>query len=336
MTDFQVKIESNGKQFQVSQGESILDAALRQNIVLPYGCRSGSCGSCRVTLLAGDIDYPQGLPPALTTEAGACLTCQAHPLSDLTIRAEVLETAAQIEVRALPVKLERMVQMGHDVMGLFLRLPESQRLQFLAGQYLDIILPNGHRRSFSIANPPHDDACLELHVRYVSGGEFTENVFSSLREKSVLRIEAPLGTFVLREESQRPWLFVGGGTGFAPLKAMLEHAFYSDEKRPMILYWGVRSMRDLYLPELPQSWAAAHSNFRFVPVLSEPDADWTGKKGFVHEAVIADIDAIADYDVYMAGPPVMVESCAKAFEERGLSRDHMFSDIFEYAAAKGR
>ena len=336
MTDFQVSIESSSAHFSVSPGESILDAALRQHVLLPYGCRSGSCGSCQVTLLSGEVVYPDGIPPGLANTPGACLTCQAQPQSDLILRATVLETLAAIEVRALPVKLERMTQLCHDVMGLQLKLPEGQRLQFLAGQYLDIILPNGHRRSFSIANPPHDDALLELHVRHVTGGEFTESVFGSLREKTVLRIEAPLGTFVLREESQRPWLFVAGGTGFAPIKAMLEHAFYAGETRPMLLYWGVRSQRDLYMAELAECWQAAHPNFRFVPVFSAPEASSAAKQGFVHEAVIADLPEIADYDVYMAGPPIMVESCAKAFEARGLSRDHMFSDSFEYAAEKGR
>ncbi|OOZ46014.1 CDP-6-deoxy-delta-3,4-glucoseen reductase [Solemya velum gill symbiont] len=334
MSDFQVTIESNGQQFTVHKGEAILDAALHQNVILPYGCRSGSCGSCAVTLVEGEVEYPFGIPGAMPDEEGACLTCQAQPLSDVTIRAEVLETIEEIEVKALPCKLEHMEQLCHDVMGLHLKLPDSQRLRFLAGQYLDIILPNGHRRAFSIANAPHDDEVIELHVRYVSGGEFTETVFNSLQEKTILRIEAPLGSFILREHSDRPMLFVAGGTGFAPIKAMVEHALYVGEKRPMKIYWGVRSSRDLYLPDMPQKWVDENANVEFVPVLSEPDEGWQGRSGFVHEAVVEDIEDIADYDVYMAGPPVMVEACANAFADKGLSRDHMYSDVFEYAAAK--
>ena len=219
---------------------------------------------------------------------------------------------------------------------LYLKLPDNQRLQFFAGQYLDFILRDGRKRAFSIANAPHDDDLIELHVRHVPEGEFTDYVFDSMKERTILRINAPLGTFILREHSDRPMILMGGGTGFAPLKGMIEHAFHSGIERPIHLYWGVRSRRDLYLPELPDRWVRDHPNFTFTPVLSEPDPDWGGRTGFVHEVVAADHPDMGGFDVYMSGPPVMVEAGRQAFQARGLNMDHMFSDAFEYAADSKR
>jgi CDP-4-dehydro-6-deoxyglucose reductase len=336
MNKFQVTVQPQGRTFEVSEDETILDAALRQNVILPYGCRSGNCGTCQVKLVSGGFYYPHGDPPGLTDDEDGMLICQAIPTSDLLIRGHLLERAAEIEPRVMPCKVHLHEPLAHDVMRVMLKLPDTQRLQFLAGQYLEFLLENGKRRAFSIANAPHDDEFIELHIRHVEGGAFTDFVFDSLKDKTVLRIEAPLGTFTLREESDRPMLFIAGGTGFAPIKGMLEHAFFTGIRRPMTLYWGVRSRRDLYLPDLPEEWMAEHDNFRFVPVLSEPDANWTGRTGFVHDAVLQDIDNVPEYDVYMAGPPVMVTSASDAFEQKGLSRDYMYSDAFEYAAPRGK
>ena len=236
---FQIRTEPADHQFNCEPGETILTAALRQQVGLPYGCRNGSCGSCAARLLAGQVLYPSGKTDGLEGKlAGACLTCQAVPTSDLVLGVAEVKTVAQIEVRNLPCRVLRKEHLSHDVVRLFLKLPEQQRLQFLAGQYLDFILRDGRRRAFSIANPPHDDAAIELHVRQVPHGEFTDYVFNVLQEKTILRIQGPLGTFVLREDSDRPIILVGGGTGFAPLKAMIEHAFHVGIDRPMHLYGG--------------------------------------------------------------------------------------------------
>lgn len=330
---YTVSTEPAGHAFSVEPGQTVLEAAIAQRIGLPYGCRDGKCGSCTAQLIAGRVVYPSGKTEALSGQPqDACLTCQAVPETDIRLRVAELETVADIEVRTLPCRIAEKTRLNHDVMRLRLKLPETQRLQFLAGQYLEFILPDGRKRAFSIANAPHDDALIELHVRRVPGGEFTDFIFDTLQERSVLRIQGPLGSFVLREQSERPMLFIGGGTGFAPIKGLLEHAFHMGISRPMTLYWGVRAERDLYLPELPERWVEASPGFRYVPVLSQPDADWTGRRGYVHEAVLADHPDIADYDVYMSGPPVMVEAGRAAFETRGLSPDHIFSDAFEYAA----
>jgi len=330
---FTVRTEPSGHAFKVETGENLLAAALHQGIGLPYGCRNGLCGSCAATLVQGEVAYPDGRPEALLGHpANICLTCQAAPLSDLVIEVGEVETAAQVAIRTLPCRVVGKDQLNHDVIRLYLKLPDNQRLQFFAGQYLDFLLADGRKRAFSIANAPHDDELIELHVRHVPGGEFTDYVFDSMEEKTLLRIQAPLGTFILREDSDRPMIFMGGGTGFAPIKGMIEHALHIGIERPMHLYWGVRARRDLYLPNLPQQWALEHPNLSYIPVLSEPDKSWNGRTGLVHEAVVADHPDMSGFDVYMSGPPVMVNAGRDAFEERGLTMDHMFSDAFEYAA----
>jgi CDP-4-dehydro-6-deoxyglucose reductase len=331
--NFTVHIEPSGHEFSVRADETVLDAALRQSIGLPYGCRNGGCGSCVGKLIDGTVEYPSGKTEALQDQSnGSCLLCQAVPRSDLRCRVVEIEQAEEIPPRILPCRVDRKEQLAHDVVRLYLKLPDGQRLQFLAGQYLDFILQDGRRRAFSIANAPHDDAFIELHIRHVGGGEFTDHVFSAMREKEILRIQAPLGRFTLREDSTRPLIFMAGGTGFAPIKGIIEHALHTGERRPMHLYWGVRSRRDLYLPELPARWSRQHSGFRFVPVLSEPDTDWSGRIGFVHQAVLQDHPDMSGFDVYMAGPPIMVTAGRDAFHEAGLALRHMYSDAFEYAA----
>jgi CDP-4-dehydro-6-deoxyglucose reductase, E3 len=329
---FDIQMQPDGQHFQAEAGETLLEAALRQGIVLPYGCRGGQCGSCLATLLSGRVSYPSGNTEALAgREPSACLVCQAVAESDLALKVTAIRSAAEIEVRILPCRVVDKEALNHDVMRLHLKLPDNQRLPFLAGQYLDFLLEGGKRRAFSIANAPHDDEFIELHVRHVPGGQFTSFIFDALAEKAILRIQAPLGTFTLREDSERPLLFISGGTGFAPIKGLIEHAFHIGVTRPMHLYWGVRRREDLYLPDLPVQWARDHANFLFTPVLSEPNRDWSGRTGFVHAAVLADHPDMSGFDVYLAGPPIMVESGSKAFATAGLTLEHMFSDAFEYA-----
>lgn len=331
----EVRLVPSGHQLQVDDGETVLDAALRQHIGLPYGCRNGQCGSCAARLLSGQVGYPEGPPAGLEgLRQDTCLTCQARPLTDLQLEVREAASAAEIEPRILPVRVDRIEHLAHDVIRLYLKLPETQRLQFLAGQYLDFLLADGKRRAFSIANAPHDDALIELHIRHVDGGKFTDWAFTQMREKAILRINAPLGTFTLDEVSDRPLLFVGGGTGFAPLKGQIEHAFHTGVTRPMELYWGVRARRDLYLPDLPVNWQREHANFRFQPVLSEPDSDWPGRRGWVHDAVLADHPALSAFDVYMAGPPPMISAARDAFLAAGLPQGRLFYDSFDYGAKK--
>jgi len=334
---YQVTIQPSGHTFAVEQAESVLDAALRQGIILPYGCRNGSCGSCLGAVLSGTVRYEGGPPAALAAlpaAAGKALFCQARAASDLVIGVREVEAVQDIEIRTMPCRVAHLEHLAHDVIRVCLKLPANERLQFLAGQYVNILLKGHAPRAFSIANAPHADEFIELHIRHVEGGYFTEQVFHHLREKALLRFQGPLGTFFLRENSERPAILIGGGTGFAPLKGMLEHAFEIGWRQPLHLFWGVRARRDLYLDELPRQWERQYANFRYTPVLSEPgpgDA-WTGETGLVTDAVVLQYPELAGFDVYASGPPAMVQSGYRLFTAHGLDEAHFFSDAFEYAA----
>jgi CDP-4-dehydro-6-deoxyglucose reductase len=333
---FQVHLKPSGRTFKVDAGETLLAAALRQGLTLPYGCRSGACGTCAAKLLAGRVGYDGPLPVGLEpgdAAAGDVLVCQARAETDLVLATREIATSADIEIKNLPARVADIEPLTHDILRLRLKLPAGERLQFLAGQYLEILLKDGRRRGFSIANAPHDDAFIELHIRLVPGGRFTEYVFQEMKPKAMLRIEGPLGTYYLREDSPRPIILMGGGTGFAPLKGMLEHAFHIGLDRPLHLFWGVRSRRDLYMQERIEGWLAQHPNFRYTPVLSEPVAEdhWAGETGLVVDAVVRAFPDLHDYDVYMSGPPPMCDAARERFLTLGLPAEQMFSDAFEFA-----
>lgn len=332
-----VSLSPSGKRFQVEDGETVLAAALRQGIHLPYGCRTGSCGTCRAHLSHGESHYPGGPPLALTAlemRSGEALLCRAVPLSDLTVEAQEITAMAKLRVKVMPCRVARMTPLAHDVMGLYLRLPAVERMQFLPGQYIDILLPDNHRRSFSLANPPHDDELLELHVRNVPGGLFSKEVFQSLTTGTLLRIQGPLGTFFLREDSSRPIIMIAGGTGYAPIQAMLRHLFEQTQSRDIVFYWGARAARDLYAHDRLKEWMHSQPRFRYVPVLSEPGPEdhWTGRTGFVHEAVLKDFPDLSTHDIYLSGPPPMVQAARAAFPGHGADPLRMYSDSFDFPA----
>lgn len=329
---FRITVQPSGHVFVAEAGETVLEAALRQGLELPHSCRAGQCAACVAPLLSGGVDYDEDYPALEDVAEHEALLCQARPRGDLVIEAQVQSAQEEIRLVTLPCKVVDKELLCHDVMRLYLKLPEARPLRFRAGQYLDILTADGARRSFSIASPPHEGDRLELHIRHVEGGEFTHYIFHDLKEKTVWRIEAPLGGFYLREQSDRPILLMGGGTGFAPLKGIIEHALQIGLKRPMHLFWGVRARRDLYLPELPQRWAAEHSNFQFTPVLSEPMAndDWHGETGFVHKALLLAYSDLTAHEIYMGGPPAMIRAAGDAFMKRGANPERMFSDSFEF------
>ncbi|WP_435100931.1 CDP-6-deoxy-delta-3,4-glucoseen reductase [Arhodomonas sp. AD133] len=332
-----VRIENTHHEFTVEDDEPVLAAALRHGLILPYSCRGGTCGTCMGKVVEGEIAYPDGSRPPALSEAeeavGQALFCQARAVSDLAIEVREVRSAEDIQPRKLPCRVERVDELAHDVRRLWLRTPGNERLQFLPGQYLDFLLRGGRRRSFSLANPPHDDELLELHVRHVPDGRFTGYVFDELKERALLRFEGPFGSFFLREDSTRPILMIGGGTGFAPLKGMIEHAFHVGLNRPIHLYWGARARRDLYLDELPRRWAAEHEGFRYTPVLSEPEPDdeWEGHIGLVHNIVLQDHPNLAGFEVYMSGPPGMIAAAQRDFEKHGLDPANLYYDSFDYA-----
>ena len=330
-----ITILPSGHQFDVIDGESVLAAARRAGYALPYSCQSGMCGSCRAHVLAGhcaESDATRALT-AVERARGDVLLCQAHPQTDLTIAVREVPSVADLPRRMLSVKLVARDLLAEDVLRLRFKPPKGEPLRWLAGQYLDVLLPEGKRRAFSIANAPEDAGLIELHVRRVPGGGFTQQLFDAWPLGSLLRIEGPLGTFVPREDSERPMIFMAGGTGFAPIKAIIEHFLHLGSARPMHLYWGARQVEDLYLPELPAQWAQRHSAFHYTPVLSEADdgTTQTFRHGAVHEAVLSDFSDLSAFDLYMSGPPAMIEAARHRFIAAGLPEDQLYYDSFEYA-----
>jgi CDP-4-dehydro-6-deoxyglucose reductase len=336
----QVIIKPSDHAFACADGDTVLAAAMAADLMIPYGCRNGACGTCKGRILSGSVDYGPYQKGTLTDEdkaKGLALFCCAKPLSDLVVEVKEVRKSGDLQLKRMPCRIESIAKPAHDVAIVKLKLPANERLQYLAGQYIDFLLKDGHRRSFSIANPPHDDALLELHIRHTPGGLFTDPLFTQYKGREILRFEGPFGTFHLREESDKPIVLVAGGTGFAPIKAIIEHALHHrlDEWRPMVLYWGVRAKRDLYLPDLPGQWQQRSRNFTFIPVLSEPAPDdaWPGRTGFVHEAVLADFADLSGYQVYACGGPAMIDVARASFTAtRGLPEDAFFADSFTYAA----
>jgi CDP-4-dehydro-6-deoxyglucose reductase, E3 len=356
-----VRIEPHARTLRLSAGQPVLEAALAAGLNLPHSCKSGHCGSCRARLLAGEIRYPNGRPLGITAEEeqkGYVLLCQARARSDLVVEARLIASVADVEIKTLPCRIARLTPLAPDVMQVMLRLPAVERLRFHAGQYLDVLLESGRRRSFSIASPPHDSELLELHVRRVGGGGFTERLFGGapaaqdttaaaaaaapvaaaavapmpLVPGSLLRIEGPVGQFSYREGS-RPVLMIAGGTGFAPLKSMLRHVLETGIRRDTHLYWGARHLRDVYEEALVLEWLRRYPQLKFTAVLSAADAAEAphARVGWVHEAVLADHPDLAGFEVYAAGPPAMIEAIRADFPRHGLPPERLYFDSFDYA-----
>jgi CDP-4-dehydro-6-deoxyglucose reductase len=336
MKQHKVKNISSGAIFTVNEGESVLTAALRQGVMLPYSCKNGTCGSCKGKLESGEVHYPFHPPLALSREElgdGCALLCQAEPIEDLVIRVREIEAVRDIHVRKMPARVIEKTRLTPDVMRIKIKLPNAQRLQFLAGQYLEILLPDGKRRAFSIASSPQSEDEIELHIRHVDGGGFTGWVFDELKERDILRLEAPLGTFFIRNDNtERPMIMMGGGTGFAPLKSMIEDLLAHNDQRPLHLFWGVRNLAELYMHKQAQQWAEQNDHIQYTSALLEPGAeDPAGSfNGFVHEAVLKQYPDLSNFDIYMSGPPAMIDAGRKAFIENGAGTRRIFFDSFEF------
>jgi CDP-4-dehydro-6-deoxyglucose reductase len=336
-----ISLSRSNISFEIAPEQTLLDAALDAGLNLPHSCKSGNCGACRARLLQGEIDYPNGRPLGLSdaeVAEGLVLMCRARARGDLCIETFEVATPDQIAVKRLPARIERTLRLSHDVMGVYLRLPAAEPFRFEAGQYIDIMLPGGRRRSFSIASPPHDSRVLELHVRRVDGGEFSARLFEEDMRGALLNVEGPLGQFVYRDSPDAaPMLLVGGGTGIAPLLGILRHVVEQGVEREMRVYWGVRGERDVYaqavLEDLARRVAAGHhaARLQYVPVLSEPSPEWQGRRGWVHEAVLQDVRDLPNHDVYAAGPPAMIEAVRREFDQRGVAANRLFFDSFDYA-----
>ncbi|MBL8477923.1 MAG: CDP-6-deoxy-delta-3,4-glucoseen reductase [Sterolibacteriaceae bacterium] len=334
---FRVTLEPSGHSFTTDGSDTVLQAALDAGLTLPYGCRNGACGACKGKVRDGLVDHGAAQDQAWSTADradGMALFCCAKPLSDLVLECREVGTARDIPVKIMPCRVQAIERVAEDVIVLSLKLPANERLQFLAGQYIEFMLKDGKRRAFSIANAPHDDGFLQLHIRLIAGGEFTGHVFNGMKAKDILRFQGPYGSFFLREETAKPMVLLAGGTGFAPIKALVEHALHNRIARPMELYWGARNRAGLYLPELPDAWARQHAALRYVPVLSDatPADRWDGRQGLVHRAVLEDHDDLSGYQVYACGAPAMIDAARAEFIAHGLPADEFFADAFTFNA----
>jgi len=333
---FIVQLTEQDITFRIEKDETVLEAALRQGHNLPYGCRNGACGTCKAHVISGNVTYTDDLPEGLSEkehQQGFALLCQAKVSGDLSIKTHTVEVSADIKLKQFPCRVTTCEKLNDDVIRLILELPKTERLQFLAGKYIDILMKDGKRRSFSLANPPHEDQKLELHIRYYEGGLFSEYAFKDLKNNALLRIEGPLGQFTLHE-SDRPIIMIAGGTGFAPVKSLVEHSLEKNDTRPIHIYWGARTKTDLYFDVIAKQWSIDHKHIEYIPVLSDAENlnGWKGKTGFVHEAVLEDHADLSEHDIYACGPPPMINAVVESFPEQGLDKKRLFSDSFEFAA----
>ena len=341
-TAFQITVQPSGRAFEAQAGETILSAAIRGGVGMPYGCKDGACGSCKCKKLSGSVVHGEHQQKALSTEeeeAGFVLTCCAQPLTDVVLESRQVTDESAYPIKKLPVRVAALTRASHDVMQVRLQLPAADTFRYHAGQYIEFILRDGARRAYSMANAPHtqDGApMIDLHIRHMPGGKFTDHVFGAMKEKEILRIEGPYGSFHL-QESPKPIVLLASGTGFAPIKALIEHMQHKGITRPATLYWGGRRPADLYMDGWIRERLAALPNLRYVPVVSDalPEDGWAGRTGFVHQAVMEDIADLSGYQVYACGAPIVVDSARAAYSaERGLPPDEFYADAFTSEADK--
>ncbi|WP_373990957.1 CDP-6-deoxy-delta-3,4-glucoseen reductase [Duganella sp. BuS-21] len=331
---FQITVQPSGHQFSCEADETILAAAMRAGVGLPYGCKNGACSSCKGKIVSGSVTHKSHQERALSKDeeaAGFSLLCCATTQGDLVIEAREVAGSDEYPIRKMPSRVATLEKMAPDVIVITLQLPANETLKFRAGQYIEFMLRDGKRRSYSIATPPDQDQPLALHIRHLPGGLFTDQVFSTMKERDILRFEGPMGTFFVREDSDKPMVLLASGTGFAPIKAIVEHLRAQGAERAMTLYWGGRRPQDLYMDALCREWAATLPNFRYVPVISGALAEdhWDGRSGFVHQAVMADLPDLSGHQVYACGAPIMVESAKQDFVALcGLPDEEFYADAF--------
>ena len=339
-SQFSVLVQPSGRAFSVEATETLLAGGIRQGIGLPYGCKDGACGSCKCKKISGTVIHGNHQDKALSAAeeaAGMVLTCCATATSDLVLESRQVSLEGALPVRKMPARISSLERMSPDVIRLQLQLPASESFQYRAGQYLDVLLRDGARRSYSMANAPHTGPGLELHIRHMPGGRFTDLVFGSMKERDIVRIEGPMGSFFLREDSDKPIVLLASGTGFAPIKALIEHMQERQITRPATLFWGGRRPHDLYMDDWVRAQCAVMPHLSYVPVVSDalPEDNWRGRTGFVHQAVLEDIPDMSAYQVYACGAPVVVDSAQRDFSDlAGLDEAEFFADAFTSEADK--
>jgi CDP-4-dehydro-6-deoxyglucose reductase, E3 len=342
---YQVVVLPSNRSFTVAPDEPILTAGIRQGVAMPYGCKDGACGSCKCKMVTGKVVHGVHQPKALSAEeeaAGYILTCCGKPQSDIVLESRQVTSADAFPIKRMPSRVLSLEKKSHDVMIVQLQLPASDTLQYKAGQYIEFILRDGARRSYSMASAPHiasESKTLNLHIRHTPGGKFTDHVFGEMKEKEIQRIEGPFGSFYLREESEKPMVLLASGTGFAPIKAILQHMQHKGITRPAVLYWGGRRPEDLYLQDWVHAQLLAMPNLTYVPVVSNamPEDNWTGRTGFVHQAVMIDFPDLSATQVYACGAPIVIDSAKSDFVKLcKLPEDEFYADSFVTEADKAK
>ncbi len=339
---FRITIQPSGSQFTCAADQTVLEAGLAAGLFLPYSCRSGVCSTCRGQVVEGRVDFGS-VHPAHLSEAdrglGHAMLCQARPQSDLVVKVRELDASEAIRPKTMPVRVLGLDRVAPDVVVVKLGMPANEPVVFRPGQYLEVQGPGALRRNYSMANLCSAEGVrqIELHLRHLPGGLFTDHVFSKTKLRDMWRVNVPLGNFSLQERSEKPMVMVASGTGFAPIKSLIEHTLHKGLTRPITLYWGGRRKADLYMLELAQRWATDQAHITFVPVLSEPgnDCQWAGRTGFVHQAVLDDHPDLSGHQVYACGAPIVVDSARRDFTAlRGLPADEFFADAFITEAEK--
>ncbi|MFP5467207.1 MAG: CDP-6-deoxy-delta-3,4-glucoseen reductase [Gammaproteobacteria bacterium] len=339
---FTITVEPSGRTFSATPDETLLAAGIRQGIGLPYGCKDGACGSCKCKLVSGQVTHGPHQAKALSADeeaAGYVLTCCGTAHSDVVIESRQVTEAGAFPIKKMPVRVNSLERASDDVIVMKLQLPAADTFQYHAGQYVEFLLRDGDRRSYSMANAPHTQTAqpgIELHIRHMPGGKFTDHVFGAMKEKEILRIEGPYGSFFLREDSSKPVILLASGTGFAPVKAIIEHMQHQGITRPTTLYWGGRRPADLYQDAWVRGQLAAMPQLAYVPVISDalPEDAWTGRTGFVHQAVLQDVPDLSGHEVYACGAPIVVESARRDYAAAGLPDEAFFADSFTSAKDK--
>ena len=339
----QIVVQPSGRAFSTVAGETILAAGIRQGIGLPYGCKDGACGSCKCKKLSGELRMADYQDKALSPDElnqGMVLTCRATALSDVVLESRQVVEAGAFPIKKMPVRVQSLEKLSEDVMRVMLQLPATEPMQYHAGQYVEFLLRDGSRRAYSMANAPHTlvagQPAVELHIRHMPGGKFTDHVFGAMKEKEIQRVEGPHGSFFLREDSQAPMVLLASGTGFAPIKALIEHMQHQGITRPTRLYWGGRRPADLYMNQWVLAQLPLMPHLQYIPVVSDalPEDAWTGRTGFVHSAVLQDTPSLAGHQVYACGAPIVVDSARRDYQAHGLSVDDFFADSFTSEADK--
>jgi len=337
---YSVTIQPSGRQFAVQGDETILVAGIRQGIGLPYGCKDGACGSCKCKKISGTVTHGTHQAKALSADeeaAGFVLTCCATPHSDLVLESRQVTEAGAIPIKKLPTRVNTLSRLSPDVMLLQLQLPANDSFTYRPGQYVEFLLRDGVRRSYSMASAPRPGANMELHIRHMPGGKFTDHVFGAMKEKEILRIEGPFGSFFLREDSDKPIILLASGTGFAPIKALLEHMQQQGIQRAVTLYWGGRRPADLYLDAWVKALVPQMPTLTYIPVVSDaiPEDQWAGRTGFVHRAVLQDHPDLSGHQVYACGAPIVVDSAHQDFcTDARLPEEEFYADAFTSEADK--